>query len=903
MSRTLKGLVSKRKRRFQEDGFDLDLSYISPRIIAMGFPAERLEGVYRNHIDDVVRFLQTRHPNHYKIFHLCDERDFDVCRFPGPVAKYPFHDHNAPQFEQMIALCNDVQYFLDQDPKNIVAINCKAGKGRTGVMVCACLLQLKLVRNAADALFLYGDKRTEDGKGVTIPSQRRYVQYYDTYLTQKLPYTRTRLWLNAIHIRGVLSQPGAVFDLKVRTYLSKNETDMTENSQKYPPMPVNQSSPSVPIPGQRLLAANGPLLAVNPSGDKPLSSSLQDARPKSPCISAADHPHLPLSPLGRSHSCGKMRSESPACGLRSDPLVTLGALTSAPISDHDVFIPVGRDSLPVLAGDVCVKLFERHRMINKKVCRLWFNTFFVAHHVSQTDTNTVNAGCQKHRDPANCLMEATTPPNPNSFIPAAHPSVLDSRSNRNTSVAKDPGLNQSTVRTALASSSQLARPVDSTKTSIAHTSHPRVIDAWAQRSLDQRTATRPHYLHVPRSQIYTPDSDQSPQSHPALVEKSLLSRNSSTTSASSAISKRDSSTMSKPVHQSDVLHSRCTHGTLRRQFVLRLTRPDLDKTVKRKFGQVLSRDFSITFLFTADDCPSCSGPLAPNACEANGVASPIKPSNSGVKSTTSTAASPSRSGFGSLAGTFGFPSSLSFGHTRSLRIGLQNKAAKNDGVVQTKRSTQFSPKAQGGSLTDELKLTKQNTGTPVVSESESNRSVSRTAGEEPSSDEEVDTTDEEDDDDDEDDDTSDPEILASQSTTSDPVIEPHPNIANSQHHASYLIPQTSSLSLNAIDQARQTRPMTPEFPQSRSLVHFSRYSSLQLKKNKPPAQPLSLDPACPRTPLELRNHTSTGGKEPISETLTSPVRHHFSKRPPPPMDKTTALSSANKPDEPTSTRL
>ncbi|KAA0188382.1 hypothetical protein FBUS_09325 [Fasciolopsis buskii] len=97
--------------------------------------------------------------------------------------------------------------------------------------------------------------------------------------------------------------------------------------------------------------------------------------------------------------------------------------------------------------------------------------------------------------------------------------------------------------------------------------------------------------------------------------------------------------------------------------------------------------------------------------------------------------------------------------------------------------------------------------------------------------------------------------------------------------------------------------MTPEFPQSRSLVHFSRYSSLQLKKNKSVAQPMSLDPACPPTPLELRNHTSTGRKEPISETLTSPVRHHFSKRPPPPTDKTAALPSANKPDEPTSTRL
>lgn len=58
----------------------------------------------------------------------CDERDFNVYRFSGAVAKYPFQDHNAPQFEQIISLCEDAAAFLRQDPNNIVAINCKAGK-------------------------------------------------------------------------------------------------------------------------------------------------------------------------------------------------------------------------------------------------------------------------------------------------------------------------------------------------------------------------------------------------------------------------------------------------------------------------------------------------------------------------------------------------------------------------------------------------------------------------------------------------------------------------------------------------------------------------------------------------------------------------------------------------------
>ena len=42
MAATLKSIVSKKKCRYKEGKYDLDLTYISERIIAMGYPAEKV---------------------------------------------------------------------------------------------------------------------------------------------------------------------------------------------------------------------------------------------------------------------------------------------------------------------------------------------------------------------------------------------------------------------------------------------------------------------------------------------------------------------------------------------------------------------------------------------------------------------------------------------------------------------------------------------------------------------------------------------------------------------------------------------------------------------------------------------------------------------------------------------
>lgn len=62
--------VSGKRNRFKDDKYNLDITYITPKVLAMSFPASGWESCYRNKIGNVVKFLDEKHKGHYRVYNL-----------------------------------------------------------------------------------------------------------------------------------------------------------------------------------------------------------------------------------------------------------------------------------------------------------------------------------------------------------------------------------------------------------------------------------------------------------------------------------------------------------------------------------------------------------------------------------------------------------------------------------------------------------------------------------------------------------------------------------------------------------------------------------------------------------------------------------------------------------------
>ena len=108
---------------------DLDLTYLTPRLIVMSCPTEGIESAaFGNNIDLLRDAIQSKHGKNYRIYNLAN-KIFRKEKF-SQVIDLGAHlsSIRAPPISLMCKLCSNIVKFLKDNPQNVCVITCNDGK-------------------------------------------------------------------------------------------------------------------------------------------------------------------------------------------------------------------------------------------------------------------------------------------------------------------------------------------------------------------------------------------------------------------------------------------------------------------------------------------------------------------------------------------------------------------------------------------------------------------------------------------------------------------------------------------------------------------------------------------------------------------------------------------------------
>uniref|UniRef100_A0A8C2CSD9 Tensin 1b n=1 Tax=Cyprinus carpio TaxID=7962 RepID=A0A8C2CSD9_CYPCA len=170
-----------------EENYEVDLVYITERIISVSFPSNVEEPSYSANIKEVATMLRSKHGDNYLLFNLSEKR-FDISKLNPKVLDFGWPDHHAPALDKICSICKAMDTWMNADSHNVVVLHNKGNRGRTGVVVAAYMHYSNISASADQALDRFAMKRFYEDKVLPVgqPSQRRLVVLYFPHLTPYL---------------------------------------------------------------------------------------------------------------------------------------------------------------------------------------------------------------------------------------------------------------------------------------------------------------------------------------------------------------------------------------------------------------------------------------------------------------------------------------------------------------------------------------------------------------------------------------------------------------------------------------------------------------------------------------------------------------------------------------------
>jgi len=168
---------------------DAEVVYITDRIVIMSHPAMQstVDGdiTPNRKLAAVQHLLQKRHNEKYMIWNL-SEVDYDTSILDDQVLTFSFPGSPSPPLGLWLKLLVSMESWLKADQSNVAVVHCLTGKGRSSTVVAAFLCW---VGEAGFSDDIYGAldyiarcKHLGSKEDLTIPSQRRYSQYFSNML-------------------------------------------------------------------------------------------------------------------------------------------------------------------------------------------------------------------------------------------------------------------------------------------------------------------------------------------------------------------------------------------------------------------------------------------------------------------------------------------------------------------------------------------------------------------------------------------------------------------------------------------------------------------------------------------------------------------------------------------------
>ncbi|XP_054651857.1 tensin-1 isoform X3 [Dunckerocampus dactyliophorus] len=187
-----------------EESYEVDLIYITERIISLSFPGAAEEHSYTAHLKEVAAMLRSKHSNHYLVLNLSELRN-DLAKLNPKVLEFGWPDHHAPPLDKICSMCKAIDMWLNGDLHNVVVLHNKGNRGRTGVVVAAYMHYSNISASADQALDRFAMRRFYEDKALPVgqPSQRRYVQYFNGLLSGQIKINNKPLFLHHVIMHGI----------------------------------------------------------------------------------------------------------------------------------------------------------------------------------------------------------------------------------------------------------------------------------------------------------------------------------------------------------------------------------------------------------------------------------------------------------------------------------------------------------------------------------------------------------------------------------------------------------------------------------------------------------------------------------------------------------------------------